>query len=161
MARRVFFSFHHQGDVKRVGQIRNSWLTKADQQDAGFVDAAEWESIKRQGDASVKRWIMTQLNGTSVTVVLIGSETASRPWVIHEIVESHNKGNGLLGVYIHNCKDLDGRVCVQGANPFARVTITKTGQPLSEVYPVYDWVRDNGYANLGAWVEAAAKRASK
>src|SRR5438067_7743926 len=106
MARRVFFSFHHQGDIKRVGQIRNSWVTKANQEDAGFVDAADWESIKRRGDDVVKRWIATQLDGTSVTVVLIGSETADRPWVLYEIAESHNKGNGLLGISIHNCKDL-------------------------------------------------------
>src|SRR5262245_22184528 len=98
MARRVFFSFHHEGDIKRVGQVRNSWLTKPEHGDAGYVDAAAWESIQRRGDEAVKRWIAAQLDGTSVTVVLIGAETADRPWVLYEIVESHNKGNGLLGI---------------------------------------------------------------
>jgi hypothetical protein len=161
MARRVFFSFHHQGDIKRVGQIRNSWVTKVNQEDAGFVDAAEWESIKRQGDDAVKRWIARQLDGTSVTVVLIGNETANRRWVLHEIVESHNKGNGLLGIYIHNCKDLDGRTCMKGTNPFDKVSIDGTGQLLSSIYPFYDWVNDNGYANLGRWVDAAATKAGR
>src|ERR1039458_7214083 len=94
MARKVFFSFHHKGDILKVGQIRNSWLTKGS--DCGFVDAADWESIKRQGDVAVKRWINNQLNGTSVTVVLIGEETSTRPWVLYEIKQSHIKGNGLL-----------------------------------------------------------------
>jgi hypothetical protein len=161
MARQVFFSFHHLGDIKRVGQVRNSWLTKPSQEDAGFVDAAAWESIKRQGDEAVKRWIATQLNGTSVTVVLIGSETASRPWVLYEISESHNKGNGMLGIYIHNCKDLDGRTCPQGANPFDSVHFTQSGKSLASLYPVYDWVSGDGYHHMGEWVEEAARRAGK
>ena len=161
MARRVFFSFHHQGDIRRIGQIRNSWVTKPNQEDAGFVDAAQWESIKRLGDDAVKRWIATQLEGTSVTVVLIGAETANRPWVIHEIVESHNKGNGLLGIYIHNCRDLDGRTCTQGANPFDRVHIKGSQKSLVAEYPVYDWVYHDGYKNMGRWIEEAARKASK
>jgi hypothetical protein len=161
MARRVFFSFHHEGDVKRIGQIRNSWVTKPNQEDAGYVDAAEWASIQRRGDDAVKQWIAAQLNGTSVTVILIGSQTADRPWVLHEIVESHNKGNGLLGIYIHKCKDLDGTTCYKGANPLEKVHFTESGQSLAATYPVYDWVDDNGYQNMGMWIEAAAKRAGK
>lgn len=161
MARRVFFSFHHQGDIRRIGQIRNSWVTKPNQEDAGFVDAAAWESIKRQGDDAVKRWIATQLSGTSVTVVLIGAETANRPWVLYEISESHNRGNGLLGIYIHNCKDLDGRICLQGENPFSKVHFTQSGKSLAGTYPVYDWVRDDGYNNMGRWVEEAARQKGK
>ncbi len=159
--RRVFFSFHHQGDIQRVAQIRNSWVTKPDQADAGFVDAASWEAIKRQGDAAVKRWIDTQLNGTSVTVVLIGSETANRPWVLYEISESHNKGNGLLGIYIHNCKDLAGRTCYQGQNPFENVHYTQSGRSLASDYPVYDWVWNDGYNNMGHWIETAARQAGR
>ena len=159
--RRVFFSFHHQGDITRIGQIRNSWVTKQDQGDAGYVDAATWESIKRQGDAAVKRWIDAQLSGTSVTVVLIGAETATRPWVLYEISESHNKGNGLLGIHIHNCKDLQGRTCMKGQNPFAFVHYTQSGQSLENTYPVYDWVLNNGYQNMGRWIEEAARRAGR
>jgi len=32
---------------------------------------------------------------------------------------------------------------------------------LSEIYPVYDWVNDNGRDNLGKWIEAAAVKAKK
>jgi hypothetical protein len=50
-------------------------------------------------------WIDDQLQSTSVTVVLIGQETASRKYVNYEIEQSHSRGNGLLGVRIHNMKD--------------------------------------------------------
>jgi MTH538 TIR-like domain (DUF1863) len=77
MARRVFFSFHYEKDGQRASVVRNSWVTKGE--DGGFIDAAAWEEVKNKGDASVKKWIEEQLMGTSVTVVLIGSETSSRP----------------------------------------------------------------------------------
>lgn len=160
MARKVFFSFHHKGDIGRIGQVRNSWLTKGE--DAGYVDEADWESIKRQGDDAVKRWIDTQLNGTSVTVVLIGSETASRPWVDYEIRQSHRKGNGLLGIYIDDLKDFrTGMTSYRGANPFANINFKDSYRTLADEYPVYDWVRDNGYQNLGSWIETAARKAGK
>ncbi len=161
MARKVFFSFHHNGDIGRIGQVRNSWLTKGE--DAGYVDDAKWESIKKLGPESVRRWIDTQLNGTSVTVVLIGKETSERPWVKHEIQQSHEKGNGLLGIYIHNLKDFrTGYVSYKGDNPFTKFTfVNNPSKTLAEVYPVYDWVNDRGYDNLGRWVEEAAKKAGK
>lgn len=160
MARKVFFSFHHKGDIGRIGQVRNNWLTKGE--DAGYVDEAKWESIKRLGDDAVKRWIDTQLTGTSVTVVLIGSETAERPWVKHEIRKSHEKGNGLLGIYIHSLKDFrSGATSYKGSNPFGKFTFASSSRTLADVYPVYDWTADNGYQNLGKWIEDAAKKAGR
>ena len=149
MSRRVFFSFHYENDIWRASQVRNSWVTKPDRDSAGFWDAASWESVKRKGDEAVKKWIWEQMNGTSVTVVLIGSETASRPYVQYEIETSWDKKNGLIGVYIHNIKENDGRTSTRGADPFARYSNIKT----------YDWVNDSGYDNLGDWVEAAFDRA--
>jgi hypothetical protein len=70
MARRVFFSFHYKRDGWRVAQVRNSWVTKPDKEAAGYIDAASWEELERQGDEAIKRWINNQLTGTSVTVVL-------------------------------------------------------------------------------------------
>ena len=116
---------------------------------------------QEQGADAVKRWIATQLDGTSVTVVLIGSDTADRTWVQYEISESHNKGKGLLGIYIHKCKDLDGRTCSQGPNPFERVHYKGSDRSLAPEYPVYDWVNDDGYSNMGRWIEEAAKKAGK
>jgi len=118
MARRVFFSFHYERDVWRAGQVRNSWVAKPDREAAGFWDAAEWEEVKKKGDAAIKEWIDKQLKGTSVTAVLIGAETSTRKYVGYEIEQSFNKGNGLLGIYIHNLKDTDGKTDCKGPNPF-------------------------------------------
>jgi hypothetical protein len=163
MARRVFFSFHYDNDILRVGQIRNSGIVlRAGDSAAGFIDSASWESVKRQGEGVVKNWIDSELDGTSVTAVLIGSQTADRKWVNYEIIESVKRGNGLLGIYIHNVKDLNGRTDVRGANPFDSLRWDNgKGAQLSLTYPTYDWVFDNGRANLSSWVEAAAKKVGR
>jgi hypothetical protein len=96
MARRVFFSFHYERDVWRASQVRNSWVTKPDREAAGFWDAASWEEVKKKGEEAIKAWIREQLKGTSVTVVLIGTETYKRKYVQYEIEQSCQMGNGLL-----------------------------------------------------------------
>jgi hypothetical protein len=153
MARKIFFSFHYGRDSWRAAQVRNCDLLPS-QDEYGFIDSVEWESIERQGDAAVERWISDQMKSTSVTVVLIGSETAGRPWVQHEIVMSWNRGNGIVGVRIHNVKDPDRRTDAAGANPLARFRLPDE-TPLSSVCKVYDWVIDDGRNNLGKWIEEA------
>ena len=158
MARRVFFSFHYEADVWRAGQVRNSWITKPDRESAGFWDAAAWEEVKRGGENAVKKWIDEQLHGTSVTVVLIGSKTADRPYVRYEIARSHFRNNGLLGLYVDKCEDRDGLCSRRGDNPFTRLYVNKgLGKAyLNTLYETYDWVSDGGYTNLSSWIESAA-----
>jgi len=159
MARKTFFSFHYERDAWRAGQVRNcNMLAKEDQQ--GFIDAVEWESIQRQGDDAIKRWIDDQLGGTSVTVVLIGAETAGRPWVQHEIIRSWNRGNGIVGVWIHNIKDCDSRSDISGRNPFDQFKLPD-GTLLSAVCETYDWSLSDGRNNLGSWIEDAFQSRGK
>jgi len=165
MARRVFFSFHYD-DVWRVNQVRNSWIIAGVNEAAGFVDKAEFETLERQGRKSVESWIDRQMNGTSTTIVLIGAETANRPYVQYEILQSFKWGNGLLGINIHNIKDMRGQTqWYAGPNPFTKVEVAgglwgKT--PLSNLLsiPIYDWVNDNGRANIATWIERAPKKNS-
>ena len=159
MARRVFFSFHYQNDVWRVNQIRMAHIVEGTAA-AGFQDGSLWEEAKRKGDAAIKALINKGLEGTTVTAVLIGAQTANRAYVKYEIDKSIERGNGLLGIYIHNLKDINGQTSIQGANPFDNLTWQSNGQKLSNTYLSYDWVRDYGYQNFGAWVETAAKKAS-
>jgi hypothetical protein len=164
MARRVFFSFHYQRDIFRVSQVRNSNVTKLDLDSAGFIDHADWEKLERQGEAAVKRWIDNQLDGASVTVILIGAETFGRPWVNYEIQQSYNSGKGILGIYIHQLKDVRTALSdYKGRNPleYHYVPNSNPPRPLSYLYPTYDWVDNNGYANFGSWVEAAARQVNR
>jgi hypothetical protein len=157
MARSVFFSFHYQRDISRVNVVRNHFLTVGGYNSAGYWDHSLWEKVKRDGELAIKRLIDQGLQNTSVTVVLIGAETAQRRWVKYEIEKSHERGNGMLGIYIHNIANLEQQTDNRGANPFDNFTIEK----MSAIYPTYDWVSDKGYNNFSTWVENAAKAAGK
>ena len=154
MARKIFFSFHYERDAWRAGQVRNCNVVSSEDQ-YGFVDAVDWESIKKKGDAAVERWIDDQLKYTSVTVVLIGAETASREWVQHEILKSWNRGNGIVGIRIHNIKDQDQKTDTAGRNPLTDFKLPD-GTLLSSVCKTYDWVSDDGRKNIGTWADDAA-----
>ena len=128
MARRVFFTFHYQRDIMRVNVVRNHWLTKPDAQSAGYWDHSLWEKTKTQGDPAVEKLIDEGLIGTSVTAILIGQETAGRKWVNYEITRSVERGNGIIGIYIHKIKNTDGSTDRQGRNPLDDWTIKQNGK---------------------------------
>ena len=163
MARRTFFSFHYKNDVQRAHVVRNSWVTKPNTEAAGFLDAADFEKVQREGDTAVHNWIKKQLEGTTVTVVLIGSETSTREYVKYELEQSYLRGNGMLGIYVHNINGFDGKPSTKGSNQFGPIGKTSAGVTVyfSTDYPCYDWANDKGYENLGKWIEEAAKKASK
>jgi hypothetical protein len=128
----------------------------------GNVPASDndWETVKRGGDAAIKRWIDGQLSGTSCTVVLIGAQTAGRKWINHEIVESWNQGKGVVGVHIHGLKDRSGLQSSHGQNPFGGLNVD--GTPMTSIVrahvpPFYDSQQVYGHirSNLGTWIEEA------
>jgi len=148
MARKIFFSFHYGKDAQRVATVRNSNII-GNFEKSPFYDKAEWESIKRNGDTAIRNWIDKQLLGTSVTVVLIGTETYKRRWVKYEIAKSVELGKGLIGVHINGIKDWTGNTENLGQNP------------LPAGYPTYKWNADKGAARLAQWVETAAIKAGR
>jgi len=153
MSRKVFFSFHFKRDAWRAGQVRNCDLL-ADEDEYGVIDSVDWEKLEKEGDAAIEKWINDQLKYTSVTVVLIGAETAERDWIDYEIRQSWKRGNALLGLRIHQVKDQNGKTDLRGANPLDRVQLVD-GTTLSSVTRTYDWALDDGRNNLGSWVEDA------
>lgn len=119
MAKRVFFSFHYK-DVEtfRANVVRKHSLLK-ETGTAGFFDASIWEDAELHGDSAVKSLINDNLINTSVTCVLIGSETWERRWVQYEIMKSHDRGNKLFGIHINGIKDKNGQTFENGSNPFS------------------------------------------
>ena len=144
MARKVFFSFKYD-DVSRAMIVRNSDIIRSKEK-AGFIDKADFEKVKKQGDQAIKNWIDDQLKGTTVTAVLVGQKTCQSRWVKYEIEQSIKRGNGLLGIDISKIEDLQG-------NTSGRCGRIPAG------YKFYLWNSDNGYENLGKWIDAAAKAA--
>ena len=107
------------------------------------------------------------MQGRSCVVVLIGSGTAGRKWITHEIVKAWNDMKGVLGVHIHKLKSSDGETSVKGGNPFDHVKF-KNGTKLSSVVKVYDppgtdsnSVYNHIKDNIENWIETAIDIRSK
>ena len=160
MARRAFYSFHYVPDNWRASQVRNMGVVDGNKP----ATDNDWETVKKGGDAAIKKWIDDQLDGRSCTVVLIGAETAGRKWIDYEIETSWNEGKGVLGIYIHNLKNSDGKQSTKGKNPFETFTMKQDQAKLSSIVKAYDLpftdsqkVYDHIKTNLADWIEAAIK----
>jgi hypothetical protein len=192
MAKRVYFAFHYQDVIDfRANVVRNHWVTKPDREAAGFFDGSLWESAKKTSPMAVKRLINGGLDGTSVTCILIGSQTYARPWVRYEIMKSFKKGNRIFGVHINAIPDKDRRTKVPGPNVLDYLGVSYSGSgetvtlheygngawkeyaevddgasyrvnpvaqqyrgngyKLSQWFPVYDWVANDGYNKFSDW----------
>lgn len=162
MARKVFFSFHYQRDIHRVNIVRNSWVTRGGQSQT-FYDRSLWEATRARGHVAIKALIDGGLQGTSVTVVLVGNETYGRKWIDYEIDQSYLRGNGILAVRIHSLSNMHGYRDLPGRNPLEKWQLpsSKGGASFSKLYPIYDWVINDGYRNFPAWVDLAAKLAGR
>ena len=89
------------------------------------------------------------LKNTSVTVVCIGEKTAGRKYINYEIDQSIKRGNGIVGIQIHDLKNSNGDKDSVGNIP---AKIEANG------YKVYKYVDHEKLANR---IEEAAKAAGK
>lgn len=162
MARRAFYSFHYTPDNWRASKVRNMGVIEGNKP----ASDNDWETVKKGGNAAIKKWIDGQLSGKSVAIVLIGANTARRKWINYEIEKAWEDGKGVVGIYIHRLKDKDGKPSKKGANPFAGFKVGETS--LSSIVKAYDPphqdsadVYNHIKNNLADWIEEAIAIRSK
>ena len=163
MARRVFFSFNYERDYTRAAIVRDSWVG-SDKHAIGFWDAAIWAEANRRGAEIVKKMILRELSNTSATVVLIGSDTVRNQWVNLAIVESYKQNHALLAVHINKITDVKGGIEKRGDNPFDYIYINNPDGSVSyfsKMYLTYDYMDQNGFLDMGKWIEFSAQRIEK
>jgi hypothetical protein len=123
MAKRVYFAFHYRDVIDfRANVVRNHNLVEG-VKSAGYFDESIWEETKETNPEDLKYLIDSELEGTSVTVILIGTDTWARRWVRYEIFASLKRGNRVLGVNINSIKGRDGLTKSDGHNPFNNLAI--------------------------------------
>ncbi len=163
MLRRVYFSYYFVQDIERFYVVRNSWAFH-DIEEANIIDTAEFERIKQSGDKTVYQWIDDHLVDTSATVVLIGTETLNRPYVKHEILESYKRGNAIIGVYIHNVRNMRTSLTSPKGEIHTIIGHTEANEPIyfdKICDSLYDYVEDNGKKEMGHWIESAVEKKEK
>ena len=102
MKRKVFTSFHYKPDNWRASQIRSMGKLEGN----SVVTTNKWEEVTKGGNKAIQEWIENNMYGKSCVVVFVGENTANRKWIDFEIKKAWEDGKGLLGIYVHNLKDL-------------------------------------------------------
>ncbi len=135
--RRIFISFDHDDTPQVLGFMGlGSIIDNFD-----FYDHKLDRRINSSDTVYVRRVIREQyIRPASVTVVLIGNNTANSRWVPWEIEESRQQGKGILGIHL---KDSTGSI-PPGIPPNA----------------VGSWQPDK-FASWIEWAYQQAKRPSK
>jgi len=165
MVRRCFYSFHYKPDNWRASTVRNIGAIEGNKP----ASDNDWETVKKGGDAAIKKWITDQMCGRSCTVVLVGTNTAKRKWIDHEIVKSWDDKMGVVGIYVHGLEDANGNTTAKGNNPFDYIPLDRLGyadtdEMLSSIVKCYnpsgsssteryDWIKKH----LSKVVEEALK----
>src|SRR5437763_14620626 len=96
MARRIFISFQYADQMKAKGFHLLRWNKNVESFDC--VGRHLLDPVDSTNKTYIAAKVREQLKGTSVTVVLIGKETAQSDWVADEIDWSLEKGNGVVGI---------------------------------------------------------------
>ncbi len=145
MRTRVFFSFYYSRDRHRTRQVMDRWLAEPGAEATPFIARGELERMIHEGLPAIYRWVEEEVAQADVCVALIGADTAGRHFVEYEVAQAIRQGKPLLGVTIHGVPDHEGRVDPPGRNP------------LFPIFPVYDWVEDDGPGHLPRWIEEARR----
>lgn len=136
MAKTVFYSFHYERDVHRVQLVRNINALEGQP----VLNSQEWERVRRGGPAAIEKWIDEKMKYKRAVVVLIGRDTASRPWVKYEIQKAWRDKRPLLGIRIHGLSSM-GTVDTAGGDPFKSAGITLR-------VPIFDPTKINAFGRI-------------
>jgi antiphage defense system Thoeris ThsB-like protein len=134
MARKCFYSFHYVPDNARASQVRNIGVVEGNRP----ASDNDWESVTKGGDDAIKKWIAAQMKGTTCTVILVGAGTANRKWINYEIIKAWDEKLGVVGIFIHGLKNLQGEISAKGNNPFDFIGYGSTGKKLSSIVKCYN-----------------------
>ena len=118
MPKSVFYSFHYDRDVHRVQLVKNIGALEGQP----LLNSQEWEKVRSGGDAAIQKWINEKMAYKKAVIVLIGKDTAGRPWVKYEVEKAWADKRPLLGIRIHGLSSL-GSVDAIGGDPFSKVGI--------------------------------------
>ena len=92
------------------------------------------------------------MRGRSCTVVLVGSNTANRKWINYEISKSWDDRMGVVGIHIHDLKNLKGETAIKGNNPFDYIGYDNIGKSLSWIVKCYNPPGSNSQERY-AWIK--------
>jgi hypothetical protein len=151
MARRVFISYQHKDRMRAKGFNLLRWNKNVDLE---FVGKHLLDPVDSNNESYISTKVQEQLKGTSVTVVLLGKETAQSTWVQWEIEQSLEKKNGILAIKLSDDVPNPGN-----ESPVGKALIDAGAEILDWKPDQFDGAIERAFKAAGR-VQAAAAAAS-
>jgi hypothetical protein len=143
LPRNVFFSFDYD-DIMGANVVRFSNVVQPDNRNLPFRDRSMYEEAKKTPNA-IRQAIDSSLEGTTVTIVLVGLSTWRSDWVRYEIAKSLERGNGIFVV------DIDGvgpdPKPSRGPSPLANMKAAPWRN--GEGFDIWEWNGQDRYVEFG------------
>src|SRR5579859_5170838 len=79
-------------------------LVNNEGQKGPFIYKSLWLEAEAKGVQELKDLIEKSLIGTSISVLLVGSETSPRKWLKYEVVKSFTEGKAVLIIYLNRIR---------------------------------------------------------
>ena len=119
MHKNVFFCFDYQDFLDlRISIVNNQWLSEPSRDSRGFFEQNVWLSTLDKGEEATKKLLRDSIAETTVTVVLIGTDTFKKKWVRYVISYSLSIGHRIVGIHINGIQTENHETKELGLNPF-------------------------------------------
>ena len=148
---KVHFAFDRHTDGERAAMLRQRW-DGPDRTSSGFCDDWAWASVQSRGPTGIEEWVLEQMEGAEVVLVLIGEETAYRAPVRLAIEQAVARGLGMVGVRVHRMVDDGAPPGFAGPDPLFS---------MRDRFTTHDWLPGFSDRFLGNWIERAAEQAEE
>jgi hypothetical protein len=134
--RHVHFSLHFENDFARLAKILEH-VDPANLSAAPYESEDAWAKIAAN-PGLVQSWIDKRLHSVDAVIVLIGTQTYSRPIVRAEIAAAALRRRPFFGIYVNKIpREKAGADLQKGENPFKYVTFSGSGSASNA--RCYDW----------------------
>jgi Thoeris protein ThsB, TIR-like domain len=162
----LFLAYNDECDSARVNHIRKQLIGTGRYRAEGYLPYTTWSKIEHGCSIDeIKRSIEEGVARAGATLILIGSEAATNPWIRYAIERSYSHKKPMIALYINELPNERGDASEADLNPLARFAVLEQGRKvyLSDRYRSYTWSDiDDGQFDL--WLELArcecAERAS-
>jgi hypothetical protein len=117
MTRRHVFISHHHADNDKVDQLTDL-LTRAGSDVRNSSVRMKPANQRRMDegrvkDETIRRLLRMKISWASTVLVLIGTDTHTRPWVDWEITQAAKQGKRIVGVYAQGGTDAEKPVALE------------------------------------------------
>ena len=141
----IFIAFNDETDSARTNHVRKQLLSSERYRVAGYSPYTTWAKSKSgESVKALRADFDKEMGSSSVTMVLLGEDCATNPWIRYAIERSYVLGKPLFSLDISMIVDEMGNSCTPDINPLERFAVLERNQKiyLSDRYHTYRWQSD-------------------